>query len=178
LEQQQQQENNPFMRIVQQSQSQPQIQQQSLFSSLQPAQTTQIVTSPFQQQPQQQQQPISNPFAQIASPSPFSQITSSSQSQAPQSIVYQPQTGLQFPSNGLFSQLGTQSSQGFMSVNSNPQFSTIQNTASASSSNLQSGASYAYSAVDDLNMEEMSEFKSDEFTMGRIPNQPPPRELC
>lgn len=159
------------MRIVQQSQSQPQIQQQSLFSSLKPAQTTQIVTSPFQQQPQQQQQPISNPFAQIATPS--------SQSQAPQNIVYQPQTGLQFPSNGLFSQLGSQSSsssQGFMSVNSNPQFSTIQNT--ASSSNLQSGASYAYSAVDDLNMEEMSEFKSDEFTMGRIPNQPPPRELC
>lgn len=167
------------MRIVQQSQPQPQIQQQSLFSSLKPAQTTQIVTSPFQQQPQQQSQPISNPFAQIATPSPFSQITSSSQSQAPQNIVYQPQTGLQFPSNGLFSQLGTQSSsssQGFMSVNSNPQFSTIQNT--ASSSNLQSGASYAYSAVDDLNMEEMSEFKSDEFTMGRIPNQPPPRELC
>ena len=159
------------MRIVQQvqpqiAQPQPQPQQQqSLFTSLK--------APTFQPQPQQ---PASNPFAQIASTtSPFGQFASNPNA-IQQNIVYQPQTGLQFPSNGLFSQLGSQqttSSQAFMDLN----FSSNSN--SASSANLQPGPSYsAYSAMDELNGEEMNEFKSDEFTMGRIPSRPPPRELC
>ncbi|RNA31474.1 nucleoporin 2 [Brachionus plicatilis] len=40
------------------------------------------------------------------------------------------------------------------------------------------GNNFYYSQMNEINKQHLNEFKSNEFTIGRIPNVPPPKELC
>lgn len=186
---------NPFMRIVQQSQQQQQTQTSPLFgqptvASFQQQPTSQPTSGLFQKfsaqssQPSQPSMPTSNPFSKIAQPSTNtafpSQFSSPQVFQPPHpTTIFQTQTGLQFPQSGMFSNLPasqvaavpTPSSFG----SSGP--GLFQQPSFQTSANL-TGNSLDYSPMDELDTSELNEFKSNEFTIGRIPVRPPPRELC
>lgn len=174
---------NPFMRIVQQS--------QPTTTNTQTAQS-----NPFQNIVSQSipsQQPQFNPFSQIAQPSTVAQPTFQQQppkvqfaspltSQSPPQPCFiqqptQPST-IQFPPGGMFTNLQTQTggSNPFSSFQQPQQSQTFQ-MPSTFTSNL-TGTHHDYSQLNDLSREELNEYKSNEFTIGRIPVRAPPRELC
>lgn len=172
--------SNPFGQIVQQSSSIPA--------------SSGGMFQPFGAQPvQQTASSFSNPFAQIAQTPTFQQQQLQQQPQPQQKPIFQTQTGIQFQSGGMFTNLPVAQPPIQQAVNPFQQVvsGNFGQQASASSSGFSSGFPVPktstvtvtgnvndYSRMDDLASDDLEQFKSSEFTMGRIPIRPPPRELC
>lgn len=186
-QQQQQTQPSTFGLTPATFQAQPSQPQPSFFNQPQTSQF-QPASSSFFQQPQQQQEmnsfqnnffkqtqqtPSQSPFTNIAQPQQMPSKFVHPSFGAPAAFGTQMSTTQPF---GQFSaQTNTQSAQ--MNQNSTQPasgfFSSISTNGGATSANLN-----IYSSVNELSSQDVQEYQSNTFVIGRIPHEPPPKEFC
>lgn len=173
---------NPFMKIVQQKQQQDQLQQNisPFFQQDQQQRPQSFMNQPafgsssnfFQQQPVQPQ--IQNPFSQIASipiQQPMQQ-TPLFNLKTNQQVVNPPITMVPGAGSNFFSQIVNMNTSSVQQMDN-----TFLGRTLPTSTITNTNSSY-YSKLNELNSQDLDEFKSNQFTIGRIPQIPPPIELC
>ena len=200
--------SNPFMQKLQQDQQQQQrqIQQSQFVQFNQPPAQPATFQSPFQSiaQPQQPKPTFGSPFqaqqpqqtqfgfAQTIQPTQsnlFSQLVQKTASQPVQQPAFTSmnQNGFQMMStNNSFANIANQS-QTNASFGANVQnngfngsfFNNAQPQMNQTGAFSTGAASVGpYSNMNELSDQEMKEFNSSQFTIGRVPNNPPPQNLC
>lgn len=157
--QQQQQQVQPQQNLFSMPAQQQQTGQNIFASSTQ--QTQNIFAQAVQQQQQQQQQISSNIFQQNQPNTASQQQPNTNLFQQNQPLSNPQQIQTQQPAAGTFQQIPMQ----------------MQNTAGQTDNNSLQPTSPLYSRLEDLTAEEMEAFKADCFVPGKIPFNPPPREL-